>query len=174
MLHIVDSEGGQDEVEMAEVSLFLVIELVAEHLHQQPEVLVAVGEVGRQIFKSGVQSLGNFLHLSREVFLSDELGEGLYVVNVGDKSDGERCVLDSPRPDHPHKAHGVTDVSYQQSELVQVGGDAIRHQAQLPDTTVELCSSAGKILVSAFIVMKRLTDCTDTDRLYKKPLNRFS
>ena len=154
MLHIVDSEGGQDQVEMAEVSLFLVIELVAEHLHQQPEVLVAVGEVGRQIFKSGVQSLGNFLHLSREVFLPDELGEGLYVVNVGDKSDGERGVLDPTRSDHPDKAHGVTDVSYQESELVQVGGDTVRHQSQLADASVELGSSAGEILVSALIAIK--------------------
>ena len=146
MLHIVDSEGRQDEVEMVEVSLFLIIELVAEHLHQQPEVLVAVGEVGGQVLESAVQSLGNFLHLRGEIFLPDQLSEGLNVVNVRDKPDGERGVLDPARPDHPDEAHGVTDVSDQQSELVQVGRDTVRHQSQLTDTAVELGCSGGKIL----------------------------
>ena len=152
MFHIVDSQRRQDEVEMVEVSLFLIIELVAEDLHQDVEVLVAVGEVGRQILKCRVQSLANFLHLCWEIFLADQLSEGLNVVNVRDKSDGERGVLDPSRPDHPHKAHGVTDVSYQQSELVQVGGDTVRHQSQLADASVELGRSAGEILVSAILI----------------------
>ena len=63
-------------------------------------------------------------------------------------------MLDPPRPDHPHKAHGVTDVSYQKSELVQVGGDTVRHQSQLADASVELGGSAGEILVSALIAIK--------------------
>ena len=55
-------------------------------------------------------------------------------------------MLDAPGPDHPDEAHGVTDVSDQQSELVKVCGDTVRHQSQLPDTAVELGCSGGKIL----------------------------
>ena len=149
MFHIVDSQGRQDQVELVEVGLLLVIELVAEHLHQDVEVLIAVGEVGRQILKCRVQSLGYFLHLRGEIFLVDQVSEGLDVVNIRNKSDGEGSVLDPARPDHPDEPHGVPDVSDEQSELVQVGGDTVSHQAQLPDPAVELGGSGGELLVSA-------------------------
>ena len=83
--------------------------------------------------------------MGRELF---KLGDVIAAeVVVRDEADGIGDEMESAGPDHPDVAHGVADVSDEDSELVHVGGDAIGHDAQLSNGLVEFpCSVEGIIL----------------------------
>ena len=140
MLNVVDSQGREDHEEVAQVSLLLVTELGREHLHQDVEILVAALETRCQVADGRIKSLGDRDHLLGKLLGAGEGREHGDVLDVGDEPDGLLGPLDAAWPDHPHEAHRVPDVGHEEPELVQVGGDTVRHQTQLADPTIEFNS----------------------------------